>query len=90
MVRFHAKINSQGQVYFPEEIRAELNTKELELLGNARSIVIYPKGTHPSEVLRSLKVVIEELKHRCDLEQAISDEARKILSAKKRTHTLRD
>jgi len=69
MVRFQAKINSQGQVYFPSEIREELDTKELELLGNARAIVIYPRGTRPSEVLRSLKVVIEDLRHRKELQE---------------------
>jgi len=67
LVKFRASINPHGQVYLPSEIRAELNTRELELLGNARAIVVYPRGTKPSQVLRSLQVVIEDLKHRVEL-----------------------
>jgi bifunctional DNA-binding transcriptional regulator/antitoxin component of YhaV-PrlF toxin-antitoxin module len=67
LVKFKASISPHGQIYLPSEIRAELNSKELEILGNTRAIVIYPRGTQPTEVLRSLKVVIEDLKHRRDL-----------------------
>jgi bifunctional DNA-binding transcriptional regulator/antitoxin component of YhaV-PrlF toxin-antitoxin module len=66
-VKFKASINPHGQIYLPSEIRTELNSNELEILGNARAIVLYPRGTQPSEVLRSLKVVIEDLKHRREL-----------------------
>jgi len=68
MVKFEASINSQGKVYLASEIRQELDTKELEILGNARAIVVYPKGTRPNDVLRSLEVVRLDLLHRADLE----------------------
>ena len=69
MVKFKASINPHGQVYLPSEIRQELNTRELEILGNARAIVIFPKGTQPSSVLKSLKVIQLDLQHRADLER---------------------
>jgi len=75
LVKFKASINPHGQVYLPSEIRAELDSKELDILSNTRAIVLYPRGTDPSEVLRSLKVVIEDLKHRRDL--ASRDSGRK-------------
>jgi bifunctional DNA-binding transcriptional regulator/antitoxin component of YhaV-PrlF toxin-antitoxin module len=67
MVKFRTQINPHGQVYLPKEIREELNAKQIEILGNARAIVIYASGTEPSEVLRSLRVVVEDLKHRREL-----------------------
>jgi bifunctional DNA-binding transcriptional regulator/antitoxin component of YhaV-PrlF toxin-antitoxin module len=67
LVKFKASINPHGQVYLPTEIRAELATRLLEILGNARAIVLYPRGTSPSEVLRSLEVVMFDLKHRQEL-----------------------
>jgi len=69
MVKFKASINPCGQIYLASEIRAELGTRELEVIGNCRAIVLYPRGTKPSEVLRSLKVVIEDLKHRKQLQE---------------------
>lgn len=74
-MKFRTQINPHGQLYLPKEIREELNAKEIEILGNAKAIVIYAGGTAPSEVLRSLRVVVEDLKYRRELaekEQEVS------------------
>ena len=68
MVKFKVSINPHGQVYLPSEVRAELASNHLEMLGDARAVVLYPLGTSPADVLRSLKVVIVDLQHRRDLE----------------------
>ena len=73
MVKFKASINPHGQVYLPSEIRQELNTKELEIIGNTKTIVIFPKGTSPADVLKSLEVVQLDLKHRADLSSGRKD-----------------
>jgi bifunctional DNA-binding transcriptional regulator/antitoxin component of YhaV-PrlF toxin-antitoxin module len=67
LVKFRTQINAYGQLYLPKEIREELNTKQIEMLGDARTIVIYAKGLGPAEVLRSLKVVEVDLEHRAEL-----------------------
>lgn len=68
LVKFKASINPHGQVYLPSEIRQELGTKHLEILGNAKAIIVFPKGTRPSDLLRSLDVVRLDLEHRVELE----------------------
>ena len=67
MVKFEASVNSQGKVYLPSEIRRQLGA-QVEILGNAKAIVIFPKGTSAEHVLRSLDVVRLDLKHRVQLE----------------------
>jgi bifunctional DNA-binding transcriptional regulator/antitoxin component of YhaV-PrlF toxin-antitoxin module len=67
LVRFDVSVNSQGKVYLPLEIRRELGSKDLEILGDTKAIVIFPRGTRPSDVLRSLEVVQLDLKHLTDL-----------------------
>jgi bifunctional DNA-binding transcriptional regulator/antitoxin component of YhaV-PrlF toxin-antitoxin module len=68
LVKFEVTVNSQGKIYLPSEIRRELAVKELEILGNAKIIVLYPRGTQPSDVLKSLEVVQLDLQHRAYLE----------------------
>lgn len=76
LVKFKASINPHGQVYLPSEVRAELASNRLEILGDARAVVLYPLGTAPADVLRSLNVVIVDLKHRRELESRAESEMR--------------
>jgi len=69
MVKFKGQVDSQGHLYIPQEIRAELNTKDLEMLGNAKAILVYPRGTDALDVLRSLNIIKSYLEHRIDLKQ---------------------
>lgn len=70
-MKFKLKANPRGQFYFPKEIRDEWG-HDLELVPNLRSGAIYPAGMSAKEVLRSLQVVIADLKHRAEIENSIS------------------
>ena len=70
LVKFEGSINAQGKLYLPIEIRNALG-EQVELLGNAIALVVYPQGTPPHDVLRSLGVIILDLQNR----QALSEES---------------
>ena len=74
MVKFKTQINPYGQLYLPKEIREELDAKHIEILGDAKAIVIYAEGLQPAEVLRSLKVVEADLEHRVELAERARQE----------------
>jgi len=69
MVKFKGYLNPHGQIYLASEIRRELNTKKVDILGNAKAILIYPEGTDLKDVLRSLDIIKSDLEHRRDLKQ---------------------
>jgi len=77
MVRFKAKFNPQGQIYLAQEIRKELNSKTVEILGNARAIIIFAENTPLEDVLRSLEVISFDIKHRIELEKKENSKSRK-------------
>jgi len=68
MVRFDVSINSQGKIYLPIEIRQTLNAKHLEIIPDAKAIVVFPKGTAFRDVIRSLEIVRLDLEHRAELQ----------------------
>ena len=70
MVKFHASINPHGQVYLPCEIREELATKELDILGDAKAILLYPEGTNIEQLLGSLRILKFDLEHRLSIEKS--------------------
>lgn len=57
--------NPMGQIYLPKNIRAHWGTK-YTMLPNERAGVIYPRGTSPNTVIKSLEVIIHALKNRID------------------------
>lgn len=67
MVKFKIKMNAYGQFYMPKEVREELG-RRLELLGDAKTALLFPEGLSPTDVLRSLRVLVADLKHRAELE----------------------
>ena len=67
-MKFKLKANPQGQFYFPKTIRDEWGHR-LELVPDAEAGAIYPAGKPAKEVLRSLKVVITDLRHRAEIEE---------------------
>ncbi len=70
MVRFKVSVNSQSSIYLPEPVREELGTKRLELLGDARAIILYPEGANLDQVLRSIDVLKLDLEHRRELQKS--------------------
>ncbi len=67
-MKFRLKANPQGQFYFPKTLRDEWG-HELEIIPDTEAGAIYPTGMTAKEVLRSLQVVIEDLKHRAEIEE---------------------
>ncbi len=72
MVRFRVTVNSQSSIYLPGPVREELGSRQLELLGDAKAVIIYPEGTDLLEVLRSVEILALDLKHRSELQKASS------------------
>ena len=68
MVRFKLRANGYGQYYFPKAVRDEFG-RELELEPNLKTGVIYPAGTPPDVVLKSLRALVEHFKQRVELER---------------------
>jgi ribose 1,5-bisphosphokinase PhnN len=63
MVKFRVHSNPQGQYYLPKEVRAELG-QDLDVVCNAKAAVIYNSETPLDQVLRSLKVLTQDLENR--------------------------
>jgi bifunctional DNA-binding transcriptional regulator/antitoxin component of YhaV-PrlF toxin-antitoxin module len=63
MVKFHTKANPQGQYYLPKEVREELG-QELDLICNAKAAVIFNRETPLDFVLKSLDVLMADIKNR--------------------------
>jgi hypothetical protein len=76
MVRFRVTVNSQASIYLPGPVREELGSRRLQLLGDAKAVIIYPEGTDLQEVLRSVEILTLDLRHRCELEKPRSDDER--------------
>jgi ribose 1,5-bisphosphokinase PhnN len=63
MVKFKVHSNPQGQYYLPKEVRQELG-ENLDLICNAKAAVVYNSETSLDQVLRSLKVLTQDLENR--------------------------
>jgi len=59
-MEFDLKIGPQGHIYLPKLIRKTFGNK-LKLLPNMTSAVIYPENADPSDVIKSLRVIISDL-----------------------------
>jgi len=84
MVRFHVTVNSQSSIYLPEAIREELGTTSLELLSDAKAILLYPDGTDIEQILKSLRILKFDLEHRRDIEKSSIKSETRIASAAQR------
>ena len=62
-MEFELKIGPQGHIYLPKLIRKTFG-KNLKLLPNTTSAVIYPENADPIDVIRSLRVIISDLELR--------------------------
>jgi len=63
MTEFEVK-NYEGQLYVKEELKKILNSNPLIALANARTVVMFPKGTPLEAVEKSLQVLLLDVKLR--------------------------
>ena len=59
-LEFKIRIGPQGHIYLSKIIRKTWG-KNLKLLPNTTSAVIYPENTDPNDVIRSLRMIINDL-----------------------------
>ena len=71
MVKFKLKANDYGQIYLPREVREELG-RNLVLIGNTKTAVLFSAGVKTSDILKSLKVLMLDLQHRAELERNVT------------------
>ena len=74
MVEFNLKVHPEQRLaYIPRQIVKELGTN-LKILCGARAFVAHPQGEDPEIILRSLAVIIEDLKLRASLKDSSTRE----------------
>jgi hypothetical protein len=62
-LEFKLKTGSQGHIYFPKKIR-ETFGDILTLLPNLNAAVIFSEDADPEDIIKSLRVIIDDLKLR--------------------------
>lgn len=78
MVEFEIKVNEKQHVaYIPQEIIDALGL-HLRLVGNRTSAVVYPATADLSDVVRSLKILLDDFEHALEMQE----KARKTKEAK--------
>jgi len=68
MVMFKVKANQSGQYYFPKEVRQELGDK-LTLICNTKVAIVFSDDAMLQNVLESIEIIINDLKHRLQLQK---------------------
>jgi bifunctional DNA-binding transcriptional regulator/antitoxin component of YhaV-PrlF toxin-antitoxin module len=68
MVTFHTKANPQGQYYLPKEVRQELG-EQIDLICNTKAAVIYDSNIPLDLVLKSLKILCNDVENRLEMEK---------------------
>lgn len=59
-MEFELKTGPQGHVYFPKNVRKILGAR-MTLLPNSHAVIIYPENTNPETVIKSLRIIIQDL-----------------------------
>lgn len=67
-MEFKLRTGPQGHVYLPKKIREILGDR-MTFLPNSTAAVIYPENTKPEAVIRSLQMIIRDLKNRLPEDQ---------------------
>ena len=73
MVTFQIRSNPHGQYYLPKEVRQELG-RQLNLICDTKTAVIYSSQTSLDLVLKSLKILCSHIENRLELERQECDE----------------
>jgi len=71
MVELRAKLTESGILYIPKEIR-EAFGRVIRLIPNARACVLFPDGVEYEDVLRSLRVIEADLRHRISMQRKVA------------------
>ena len=62
MVRFRQKLDRNMKIYIPKSLR-EIGFKDvLEIRPDTHAAATYPEGTDVSKIIRSLELIIQDLK----------------------------
>ena len=68
MVEFKIKVNKQQRLtYIPKAIIDAMGL-EFKLVGNRAAIVMYPENTDLKDVIKSLKILIQDFEHAVEME----------------------
>jgi bifunctional DNA-binding transcriptional regulator/antitoxin component of YhaV-PrlF toxin-antitoxin module len=74
-VKIRLKVGPQGHIYFPKKIR-EMLGEHLTLLPNAHVAIIYPENADPEAIMKSLRLLIQDLKLSVEEKEAEDNEQR--------------
>ena len=66
MVTFRQKLDSSGKLYIRKVLQDMGFINEIDLCANTRAVVIYPSGTSPQTVLKSLSIIQRDLELRVE------------------------
>jgi hypothetical protein len=64
MVTFRQRLDSSGKIYIRKVLQDIGFDKEIDVCANTRAAVIYPTGTSPETVLKSLSIIQQDLELR--------------------------
>jgi len=70
MVEFKLKVDRSGKIYFPKTIREAGFSGDLRALPNWRAMAIYPPNAKSEDIIKSLRVIIQDLEHRMKVEES--------------------
>jgi len=62
MVKFKQRLDRNKKIYIPKPIRVMGFNSVIEISPNTRAAAMYPEGSNPHEVIRSLEWIIQGLK----------------------------
>jgi len=66
-MEFELKTGPQGHVYFCKKIREVLGEK-MTMVPNASAAVVFKTGTTPEDVIRSIAIIAQDLKHHAHMQ----------------------
>ena len=61
-MRVEVNRNASSQYYFPKAV-AKVAGENAEVIPNAFCLVMFPKGSSPGKILRSLEIIQKDLEH---------------------------
>jgi len=68
MVKFVQKLDRNNKVYIAKPLRQAGLVNTIEIQPNAQAAVIYREGTKTEDIIKSLRIIIADLKHRAKVE----------------------
>jgi hypothetical protein len=72
--KFRTKLIQGNKLYIPKCLRKQGFNKEIEIRPNAVAAAIYPSGTPLGTVIKSLRIILQDLELSLELEQMVEAE----------------